>query len=79
MYILHNINKYRVSERGRTKCGQYWPISEGTAVQYAYFTIATTAVNTSEDYTITCISLLNRIVRVHLHYHTDHRVLSPLL
>lgn len=47
----------RAMERGRVKCGQYWPVAVGTKVVHAGFSITTEAVEQEDDYTITHLLL----------------------
>ncbi|KAH9629793.1 hypothetical protein HF086_009920 [Spodoptera exigua] len=41
----------RAVERGRVKCGQYWPLADGQHVVYGDFAVTTQAVEHDEDYT----------------------------
>ena len=52
----------RVMERGRKKCGQYWPLQEETSVQYGNYIITNQAVETYNDYIQTQILLTHKIV-----------------
>ncbi|XP_035447346.2 tyrosine-protein phosphatase non-receptor type 9 isoform X1 [Spodoptera frugiperda] len=47
----------RAVERGRVKCGQYWPLQDGQHVVYGDFAVTTQAVEHEEDYTVTHLLL----------------------
>ncbi|XP_075979283.1 protein tyrosine phosphatase Meg2 isoform X1 [Anticarsia gemmatalis] len=47
----------RAVERGRVKCGQYWPLAEGSRAVYGDFAVTTEAVEHEDDYTITHLLL----------------------
>ncbi|KAJ8714639.1 hypothetical protein PYW07_002864 [Mythimna separata] len=47
----------RAVERGRVKCGQYWPLSDNARVVYGDFAVTTQAVEHEDDYTITHLLL----------------------
>nr|XP_049702360.1 tyrosine-protein phosphatase non-receptor type 9-like isoform X2 [Helicoverpa armigera] len=47
----------RAVERGRVKCGQYWPLSENQHAVYGDFAVTTQAVEHEDDYTITHLLL----------------------
>ncbi|KAJ8718573.1 hypothetical protein PYW08_002810 [Mythimna loreyi] len=47
----------RAVERGRVKCGQYWPLSDNSRVVYGDFAVTTQAVEHEDDYTITHLLL----------------------
>jgi tyrosine-protein phosphatase non-receptor type 9 len=49
----------RCMERGRPKCGQYWPINEEEAVQYGHFEVANLNVEQQSDYIISMLHLTN--------------------
>lgn len=53
----------RVNERGRIKCGQYWDIQEGSALEFGPFRVFTNTVVANEDYTVTTLELTNLKVR----------------
>lgn len=47
----------RAIERGRVKCGQYWPVSVGARAVYGDLAITTEEVQEGEDYIITHLLL----------------------
>lgn len=49
----------RCLERGRPKCGQYWPSNEEEAIEYGYFEVANLNVEYHSDYTICMLHLTN--------------------
>ncbi|XP_041464328.1 tyrosine-protein phosphatase non-receptor type 9-like isoform X2 [Lytechinus variegatus] len=49
----------RTVERGRLKCGQYWPLEEGTSGDYGKISVANLEVETRRDYTITLLTVHN--------------------
>ena len=50
---------YRCVERGRIKCGQYWPPEEDGEEQCDEFIVINTGMEQSQDYTITGLFLHN--------------------
>ncbi|KAL7648550.1 UNVERIFIED_CONTAM: hypothetical protein RMT77_000456 [Armadillidium vulgare] len=46
-------------ERGRTKCGQYWPAEQGSSVTHTHFSITNTSVTSETNYIITQLSILD--------------------
>lgn len=54
----------RVVERGRVKCGQYWPLEEGKAEKHGYFLIRNTHNQLFQDFQLTHLELYN--TQVHL-------------
>ncbi|XP_064608455.1 tyrosine-protein phosphatase non-receptor type 9-like isoform X2 [Liolophura sinensis] len=46
-------------ERGRMKCGQYWPNEEETDDQYSEFLVCNRAIEQYRDYTVTSLILHN--------------------
>jgi len=55
---------FRVVERGRTKCAQYWGPEPGDEVQAGGFTVTTLEVDTNPDYTISMLLLTNNKVHI---------------
>lgn len=53
----------RTVERGRLKCGQYWPLEEGTSGEYGKISVANLEIETRRDYTITVLTVHNSTVR----------------
>lgn len=61
IFIISDIF-FRVVERGRTKCAQYWGPEPGDEVQAGGFTVTTLEVDTNPDYTISMLLLTNKKV-----------------
>lgn len=53
----------RVVERGRTKCGQYWPPEEGASLSFGNFEVTSGSLEQNDDYTVTSLTLTNTKVR----------------
>lgn len=53
----------RTIERGRGKCGQYWPKDEDTSAEYSPFVVKNNDVEYFNDYTTTNLELTNSLVR----------------
>jgi len=49
----------RVVERGRVKCGQYWPEDEDGIEQHGSFAVINSGVQVEEHYSITSLLLQN--------------------
>ena len=49
----------RVVERGRTKCGQYWPPEEGESLTFGNFEVTSGTIDQNDDYTVTSLTLTN--------------------
>ncbi|XP_026493551.2 tyrosine-protein phosphatase non-receptor type 9 isoform X2 [Vanessa tameamea] len=47
----------RTVERGRVKCGQYWPAAPGQRAVHAGFAVSTEAVDVDDDYTVSHLLL----------------------
>ena len=50
-------------ERGRVKCGQYWPADEEDIEQYGSFAVINSGVEVVEHYSVTSLLLQNLEVR----------------
>lgn len=50
----------RTQERGRVKCGQYWPLDQKTFVQVGNFCIINNEVEQDKDWVITNLTLVNK-------------------
>jgi len=48
-----------VVERGRVKCGQYWPADEEDIEQYGSFAVINSGVEVEEHYSVTSLLLQN--------------------
>lgn len=55
----------RCLERGRPKCGQYWPLGEEESAEYGHFEIINLTTEQQSDYTISMLHLTNLKVAVH--------------
>jgi len=49
----------RAVERGRTKCGQYWPPDKSTSVMHEGFKLENTDVETTPDFAVSKLRLTN--------------------
>ncbi|KAI5725251.1 hypothetical protein M8J77_013011 [Diaphorina citri] len=54
----------RVIERGRNKCAQYWPGTEGTKMTHGDFLVTTECVTSSPDYVLSSLTLCNTKVNI---------------
>ena len=65
LYVLNTIYDYvvvyflRTMERGRVKCGQYWPQGEEGEEQFDEFIIINTGMEQNREYTITSLHVHN--------------------
>ncbi|KAM6972610.1 tyrosine-protein phosphatase non-receptor type 9 [Aplochiton taeniatus] len=57
--VLIIVMTTRVVERGRVKCGQYWPLEEGRAEQHGYFLIRNTHIQVFQDFKLSHLELYN--------------------
>lgn len=46
-------------ERGRVKCGQYWPLEEGRTEQHGYFIVRNTHIQVFQDFKLSHLELYN--------------------
>jgi len=51
----------RTVERGRTKCGQYWPELEGTSITCGNYTVESENIENYEDFIVTDLRLTNTV------------------
>jgi tyrosine-protein phosphatase non-receptor type 9 len=61
--VLVIVMTTRITERGRVKCGQYWPDVEGSSALYGNFRVVNKAVQTTSDYVHTMFTVINDKVR----------------
>ena len=61
--VLTIVMTTRTVERGRTKCGQYWPLELGMTGEYGKISIANLEVDSRRDYTLTSLMMHNKSVR----------------
>uniref|UniRef100_H2SHI7 protein-tyrosine-phosphatase n=1 Tax=Takifugu rubripes TaxID=31033 RepID=H2SHI7_TAKRU len=57
--VLIIVMTTRVVERGRVKCGQYWPLEEGKTEQHGYFMVRTTHIQVFQDFKLSHLKLYN--------------------
>lgn len=57
--VLIIVMTTRVVERGRVKCGQYWPLEDGRTEQHGYFLIKNTQVEVFQDFKLSHLELYN--------------------
>lgn len=55
----------RAVERGRVKCGQYWPATAGCRQVHGAFAVTTEAVESEDDYTVSHLLLTDLRVSAH--------------
>lgn len=57
--VLVVVMTTRTVERGKVKCGQYWPAEEETAKEYGDFVVINSGTDCRKDYTISLLILQN--------------------
>ena len=57
--VLIIVMTTRTVERGRLKCGQYWPGEVGSSENYSFITVKNMEMERRRDYTITMFSVQN--------------------
>uniref|UniRef100_A0A3Q3DQX7 Tyrosine-protein phosphatase non-receptor type 9 n=1 Tax=Hippocampus comes TaxID=109280 RepID=A0A3Q3DQX7_HIPCM len=57
--VLIIVMTTRVVERGRVKCGQYWPLEEGRTEQHGCFLIRNTHIQVFHDFKLSHLELYN--------------------
>ncbi|XP_013868727.1 tyrosine-protein phosphatase non-receptor type 9 isoform X2 [Austrofundulus limnaeus] len=57
--VLIIVMTTRVIERGRVKCGQYWPLDEGSTEQHGYFLVRNTHIQVFQDFKLSHLELYN--------------------
>uniref|UniRef100_A0A4W6BP88 Tyrosine-protein phosphatase non-receptor type 9 n=1 Tax=Lates calcarifer TaxID=8187 RepID=A0A4W6BP88_LATCA len=58
-FVLIIVMTTRVVERGRVKCGQYWPLEEGRTEQHGYFLVRNTHIEVFQDFKLSHLELYN--------------------
>ncbi|XP_076846811.1 tyrosine-protein phosphatase non-receptor type 9 isoform X2 [Brachyhypopomus gauderio] len=57
--VLIIVMTTRLVERGRLKCGQYWPLEVSCTEEYGYFLVRNTDIKTFQDFKLTHLELYN--------------------
>ncbi|CAG0919033.1 unnamed protein product [Notodromas monacha] len=58
--VLVLVMTTRIMERGRVKCGQYWPEKEGSSACYGFIRVENKAVDSTADYVHTIFAVINQ-------------------
>uniref|UniRef100_A0A672RQT9 Tyrosine-protein phosphatase non-receptor type 9 n=1 Tax=Sinocyclocheilus grahami TaxID=75366 RepID=A0A672RQT9_SINGR len=61
--VLIIVMTTRVVERGRVKCGQYWPLEAGRTEDYGYFLVRNVHIEMFQDFKLSHLELFNTQVR----------------
>ncbi|KAG1956633.1 tyrosine-protein phosphatase non-receptor type 9 [Pimephales promelas] len=57
--VLIIVMTTRVVERGRVKCGQYWPLEAGRTEDYGYFLVRNVHIEMFQDFKLSHLELFN--------------------
>ncbi|KAI4874156.1 hypothetical protein NFI96_014080, partial [Prochilodus magdalenae] len=57
--VLIIVMTTRVVERGRVKCGQYWPLEAGRTEEYGYFLVRNVHIEMFQDFKLSHLELYN--------------------
>ncbi|XP_068607083.1 tyrosine-protein phosphatase non-receptor type 9 [Brachionichthys hirsutus] len=57
--VLLIVMTTRVVERGRVKCGQYWPLEAGRTEQFGFFLVRNTHIQVFQDFKLSHLELYN--------------------
>ncbi|KAL4640257.1 tyrosine-protein phosphatase non-receptor type 9-like [Arapaima gigas] len=61
--VLIIVMTTRVVERGRVKCGQYWPLETGSTEEYGFFRVKNVRTEIFQDFKLTHLELYNSQTR----------------
>jgi tyrosine-protein phosphatase non-receptor type 9 len=56
---VNSVFVHRTVERGRIKCGQYWPADDESIEQYGNFAVVNNGLTIHDDYCVTSLLLQN--------------------